>query len=115
MASPAIETARVIGDASALAEEQADRVKAAGAADRKRRAKRWTGALVRIASLVTVLSIWEFGGGMLDQSLFATPSRVAVASVGMIASGELWQYLASHPEDEGLWHGLYISSGSGLS
>ncbi len=94
MASPSIDSTRVIGDASALAEEQADRVKAAGAADKKRRAKRWTGALVRIASLVTFLSIWEFGGGMLDPSLFATPSRVAVASVGMIASGELWQYLA---------------------
>lgn len=94
MVSPAIETTRVIGDASGLAEEQADRVAAANAAERKRRAKRWTGMLVRIISLIVVLGFWQIGGAQLDQSLFATPSRIAVAAVDMIRSGELWQFLA---------------------
>jgi NitT/TauT family transport system permease protein len=94
MASPAIDTNRVIGDASALAEEQADRVRAASAAERKRRNMRWTKALVRLASLVIVLLVWEIGGGQLDQSLFSTPSKVVVAAYTMILSGELWQFLA---------------------
>ena len=91
---PALHAPYSIGDTSALAEEQADRIKAAGAAEKKRSARRWTKALIRIVSLVVVLAIWEFGGGLLDPTLFATPSRVAMASAGMIASGELWQYLA---------------------
>ncbi len=94
MASPALETSRTIGDPSALLEEQADRVRAAGAAEKKRRARWWTKVFVRVASLVTFLGIWQIGGGFLDPTLFATPSRVASASVQMIASGELWKYLS---------------------
>ena len=99
MVSPAIETSAVergrnVGDNAALAEEQADRVRAAGAAEAKRSQRRWTKAIVRFVSLVVVLGFWEIGGGQLDQSLFATPSRVAVAAVDMIRSGELWQFLA---------------------
>jgi ABC-type nitrate/sulfonate/bicarbonate transport system permease component len=94
MASPAIETTRTIGDAGALAEEQADRVRAANAAERKRRARRWTKIGVRLSSLIAFLLFWEIGGGQLDQSLFATPSRISVAAVQMIASGELWHFLA---------------------
>ena len=94
MASPAIETPRTVGDNAALAEEQADRVRAADAAEKKRRARRWTKALVRAASLIIVLLAWEFGGGLLDQSLFSVPSKVVVAAYTMILSGELWQFLA---------------------
>lgn len=94
MASPAFETGRGIADATALAEEQADRVRAAGAAEKKRRGRRLLKAGIRLLSLVVVLAFWEIGGGQLDQALFATPSRIAVAAVGMVASGELWQFLA---------------------
>lgn len=99
MVSPAIETSAIesgrnVGDNAALAEEQADRVKAAGAAEKKRSQRRWLKAIVRFVSLVVVLGFWEIGGAQLDQSLFATPSRVAVAAVDMIRSGELWQFLA---------------------
>lgn len=98
MASPAIETTRSIGDTvgdnAALADEQADRVRAGVAAEKKRRRKRWLGAAVRLASLLIVLGIWEIGGAQLDQSLFSTPSKIVVAAYGMILSGELWQFLA---------------------
>ncbi len=94
MASPAIETTLTIGDNAALAEEQADRVRAADAAERKRSQRRWTKALVRMVSLVAVLLTWEIGGGQLDQSLFSTPTKVVVAAYQMILSGELWQFLA---------------------
>ncbi len=94
MAVPAIDTGRSVGDNAALAEEQADRVKAATAAERKRTQRRWLKALIRVVSLFVVLGIWEIGGGQLDQSLFSTPSKIIVAAVGMIASGELWQFLA---------------------
>ena len=39
------------------------------------------------------LGIWEIFGGMIDPVLFTVPSKIAVAAVGMIASGELWNYL----------------------
>ena len=94
MASPAIETSRAIGDNAALAEEQADRLRAAGAAERKRRQRRLTKAFVRSASLALVLAIWEIGGAQLDQSLFSTPTRIVAAAYAMILSGELWQFLA---------------------
>ena len=40
-----------------------------------------------------MLGIWEIFGGMIDPVLFTVPSKIAVAAVGMIASGELWNYL----------------------
>jgi NitT/TauT family transport system permease protein len=95
MATTAIETPHgTVVDNSALAEEQADRMRAADAAEKKRSQRRMLKAIVRIVSLVLVLGLWEIGGGQLDQSLFATPSRVGVAAVDMIRSGELWQFLA---------------------
>lgn len=73
-----------------LAAEQARHRQAA--TDRRRRRKlREIG--IRVASLVVVLTTWEVAGGRLDPVLFATPSRIAVAAVAMLASGELWNYL----------------------
>ena len=48
---------------------------------------------IRLLSLVCILGIWEIFGGMIDPVLFTVPSKIAVAAVGMIASGELWNYL----------------------
>ena len=90
MVSPAVDAPAQ----TAMQEEQADRRLAANAAERKRRLRRWQGVLVRLASLAVVLGIWEIGGATIDEALFATPSRVVRAAVQMIASGELWQFLA---------------------
>jgi sulfonate transport system permease protein len=49
---------------------------------------------IRILSLITVLILWEVFGGKIDQTLFTTPGKIAVAAVKMIGSGELWAYLA---------------------
>jgi NitT/TauT family transport system permease protein len=49
---------------------------------------------IRIASLAVVLTIWQVFGGLIDPILFTTPSAIGVAAVKMIASGELWRYLA---------------------
>src|SRR6202040_4274560 len=42
---------------------------------------------IRLGSLAVVLSIWEIFGARVDPVLFTTPSKIAVAAVGMIGSG----------------------------
>ena len=64
------------------------------AASRLRRRRRLHDALVRVASVCAVLTIWEAGARTISPLLFAPPSRIAVAAVSMIASGELWPYLS---------------------
>lgn len=58
--------------------------------------RRWTAVhvVIRVASLVVVLSAWEYIGREIDPVLFTYPTAVARAAAGMIASGELWQYLS---------------------
>jgi NitT/TauT family transport system permease protein len=48
---------------------------------------------IRVASLATALSLWQWVGSNIDPVLFTTPTKVAAAAVDMIKSGELWQYL----------------------
>ena len=62
------------------------------AIERKRRRQLQTLA-VRLTSLAVVLTTWEVLGARVDPILFTTPSKIAVAAVVMIGSGELWQYL----------------------
>ncbi|HEV2283181.1 MAG TPA: ABC transporter permease [bacterium] len=64
------------------------------AASRLRRRRRFHDALVRVVSVCAVLAIWEVGARAISPLLFAPPSRIAVAGVAMIASGELWPYLS---------------------
>lgn len=64
------------------------------AASRLRRRRRLHDALVRVASVCAVLTIWEAGARTISPLLFAPPSRIVVAGVAMIASGELWPYLS---------------------
>ncbi len=64
------------------------------AASRLRRRRRLHDALVRVASVCAVLTIWEAGARAISPLLFAPPSRIVVAGVAMIASGELWPYLS---------------------
>jgi NitT/TauT family transport system permease protein len=40
-----------------------------------------------------VLAAWQWFGAEINPALFTTPSAIAQAAVGMIASGELWAYL----------------------
>jgi sulfonate transport system permease protein len=72
--------------------EDSDRAKAI--ATRRRHRQLFVNIGVRIVSLVTVLALWEVFGGRIDQTLFTTPSKIAVAAVKMVGSGELWAYLA---------------------
>jgi sulfonate transport system permease protein len=99
---------RVLPD-DLLAEQ--NRVQASAAARRGRR--RLVVLAIRLVSLVIVLGAWQIGGQHIDQVLFTTPSAVALASVQMIASGELWSYLA--PSLVVLIVGLAISAIAGIT
>jgi sulfonate transport system permease protein len=72
-----------------------DRQRAKTVAARRRRRQLLLNIAVRAVSLGTVLVIWQIFGGQVDQTLFTTPSKIALAAVDMIASGELWNYLSS--------------------
>jgi NitT/TauT family transport system permease protein len=78
---------------AALAEPEAEQARAREVAAGRRRRRALLNITIRIASLVSVLAIWEIGGAQIDPVLFTTPSAIAVAAVEMIGSGELWQYL----------------------
>ena len=77
----------------ALAGEAEDKARAKEVADKRRRKTQLQNLGIRLLSLVCVLGLWEFFGGMIDPVLFTVPSKIAVAAVSMIASGELWNYL----------------------
>ncbi len=74
--------------------EGEDRDRAKAIAIRRRRHQALVNIAIRLASLAVVLALWEVFGARIDQTLFTTPSKIAVAAVTMIASGELWNYLA---------------------
>ena len=73
--------------------EDADRSRAQATAARRRRQRAGAVVLIRLASLTIVLAVWQWFGAEINPALFTTPSAVANAAVGMIASGELWAYL----------------------
>ena len=77
----------------ALAGEAEDKARAKEVADKRRRKTQLQNLGIRVLSLVCVLGLWEFFGGMIDPVLFTVPSKIAVAAVSMIASGELWNCL----------------------
>ena len=70
-----------------------DRSRAKQAAVLRRRKRQLLVVAIRLLSLVVVLTAWEIAGSNVDPVLFTTPSKVAVAAVTMIGSGELWTYL----------------------
>jgi sulfonate transport system permease protein len=73
--------------------EDADRSRAQANAARRRRQRAVAIILIRLASLIVVLAAWQWFGAEINPALFTTPSAVAQAAIGMIASGELWDYL----------------------
>ena len=85
--------------ADSLAEAQGrreladDRAAAERAAAQRRRRTQLQNFWIRLLSLAIALSIWQVVGLNVDPVLFTTPSKVAVAAVGMVSSGELWAFL----------------------
>src|SRR4051812_980357 len=77
----------------AIPDEAADQARAKQAANQRRRKKQFQDLGIRLLSLAVVLGLWEYFGGMIDPVLFTVPSKIAVAAVTMIGSGELWNYL----------------------
>src|SRR5580700_9391619 len=71
----------------------AERERAQKVATGRRRRRQLLEIAIRLGSLAVVLTIWEIFGAKVDPVLFTTPSKIAVAAVGMIGSGELWNYL----------------------
>jgi NitT/TauT family transport system permease protein len=70
-----------------------DKARAVEVAAARRRRRQWQIIAIRLASVATVLSIWQVFGGRVDPVLFTTPAKVFAAATDMIASGELWTYL----------------------
>ena len=68
------------------------------AAQRRRRASLQNFG-IRLVSLAIFLGVWQIAAMNVDPVLFTSPVKVAVAAVGMIASGELWN---------GLWPSLLV-------
>ena len=79
---------------AAVANLSDDRARAERAAAARRRRRQWQVLGIRAASLAVVLSIWQIAGAEVSPVLFTTPSKIVIAAVDMIASGELWTYLA---------------------
>lgn len=77
--------ARSVGDGR-------DRAKAIAIGRRRRQMA--INVVIRLLSLIVVLTLWQIFGARIDQTLFTTPAAIARAAVDMIASGELWNYLA---------------------
>ena len=86
--------ARDIAQDIAHDQARAERV----AADRRRRAA-LQNLGIRLVSLALFLGFWQIAAMNVDPVLFTTPYKVALAAVGMIASGELWA---------GLWPSLLV-------
>jgi sulfonate transport system permease protein len=85
--------ADVLTDAQGQQELADDRALAERAAAERRRKTQLQNLLIRVVSLALALSLWQIVGASVDPVLFTTPSKVAVAAVQMIGSGELWAYL----------------------
>jgi NitT/TauT family transport system permease protein len=67
-----------------------DRARAERVAAERRRRTALHNLVIRLVSLAIALSLWQLAGANIDPVLFTTPSKVAVAAVDMVASGELW-------------------------
>ena len=74
--------------------EAADQARGAKIAAARRRRRQLQIVTIRAVSLASALTLWQVFGAQVDPILFTTPLAVANAAAGMIASGELWTYLA---------------------
>ena len=90
-----------------------DQDRARRVAATRARKKRLNTLGIQLVSLVIVLLLWQWVGINSSPVLFTTPTAVAVAAVQMIASGELWAYLA--PSLLVLALGLVVSVFTGVA
>ncbi|MFL5030654.1 MAG: ABC transporter permease [Xanthobacteraceae bacterium] len=88
--STAVET----GESSVGLETSEDRARAGKGAAERRRRRQLQNVAIRVVSIAIVLALWEMLGNRIDPVLFTKPTLVALAAVQMVASGELWTYLA---------------------
>jgi NitT/TauT family transport system permease protein len=82
------------GESSVALDTSEDRARASKVAAERRRRRQIQNVAIRVVSIAIVLTLWEMLGNRIDPVLFTKPSLVAVAAVQMVASGELWTYLA---------------------
>ena len=88
-----IEQAGVLSAAEAERGLDAERAAAERVAAERRRRTSLQNLGIRLISLALALTLWQVAGMSVDPVLFTTPSKVAVAAVQMVSSGELWAYL----------------------
>ncbi len=91
----AIEQARAEppSEAELQRELDGDRARVERVAAGRRRRAALHNLVIRLVSLASFLLLWQVAGASVDPVLFTTPSKVAVAAVDMIGSGELWSAL----------------------
>jgi len=89
-----VSTAVGAGESSVGLDTSEDRARAGKAAAERRRRRQIQNVAIRVVSIAIVLALWEMLGNRIDPVLFTKPSLVAIAAVQMVASGELWTYLA---------------------
>jgi NitT/TauT family transport system permease protein len=70
-----------------------NRARAERVAAERRRRTQWQNLSIRLVSLAIALSLWQLAASNVDPVLFTTPTKVAVAAVDMVFSGELWSAL----------------------
>ena len=70
-----------------------DRERAQKVATGRRRRRQLQEIGIRLVSLTVVLGLWQYFGARIDPVLFTVPSKIFLAAVTMIGSGELWTYL----------------------
>lgn len=75
------------------AEASEEQARARAVAAERRRRTQIHNLVIRLVSLAIALSLWQLTGSNIDPVLFTTPTKVAVAAVDMVLSGELWSYL----------------------
>lgn len=100
------------GSAPFVEEIAAEQARARSVADARRARRRLQVLAIRLLSITVVLTAWQLFGQGINQTLFTTPSAIAAAAVGMVASGELWTYL--WPSLVVLAYGLALASVLGI-
>jgi sulfonate transport system permease protein len=70
-----------------------DRARAERVAVERRRRTQLRNLGIRVISLAIALSLWQLAAANVDPVLFTSPTKVAVAAVDMVLSGDLWNYL----------------------
>jgi sulfonate transport system permease protein len=83
-----------IDTATTTIDTSEDRARAQKAAAERRWKRQLQNIAIRLVSVASVLALWQIFGAQVNQALFTTPDKIAVAAVDMVWSGELWAYLA---------------------